>query len=127
MKYGQIAGNKRINEMIYHCFQNICAEDELKFVKNFRVQKPDHNQIMHTFSELIFGAFLCSSDLKLRYDYPLEGKTPDTGILDENGTLCGILELVNFHIDKVTNDNIKSQLKTQVSLATGALFIFNHL
>ena len=60
MKYGQIAGNKSVNETIYRCFGHICEKDVPKFVKKFRSQLNDNTQVMHTFRELILGAYLAS-------------------------------------------------------------------
>lgn len=113
MKYGQIAGNKHINALIYRCFEYMVEEDEQKFVKAFREQPNDSNQIMHTFRELVLGAYLGSSGFKVRYDYAVDNQTPDWCIFDEQSVAMGIVELTNFHIDKATDDKIEAQLKTQ--------------
>ena len=63
MKYGQIAGNDHINASIYRCFKHICENDERKFIKKFREQPHDSDQVMHTFKELILGAYLSTSIL----------------------------------------------------------------
>ena len=56
MKYGQIAGSKRVNYAIYRCFEHLCDKDQQRFVRKFREQPHDSDQIMHTFRELILGA-----------------------------------------------------------------------
>ena len=38
MKYGQIAGNKSINTMIYRCFNYVHEDDVPKFLKKFKNQ-----------------------------------------------------------------------------------------
>lgn len=113
MKYGQIAGNKHINAMIYRCFEHISEEDEQKFVKKFREQPPDGDQIMHTFRELILGAYLSSNDFEVRHDYLIGTKTPDWCILSETSTVRCIVELTNFHIDKATENEIEEQLQAR--------------
>jgi hypothetical protein len=113
MKYGQIAGNTHINELIYRCFEYLCEEDQQKFVKKFHEQPPDSDQIMHTFRELVLGAYLSSSGFKVRYDYAVDNLTPDWCILDEESAVVGIVELTNFHIDKITENEIEEQLQAR--------------
>jgi hypothetical protein len=113
MKYGQIAGNRHINALIYHCFGYLCEEDEQKFVRKFREQPPDSDQIMHTFRELVLGAYLSSSGFKVRHDYAVDSQTPDWCILDEKPAVIGIVELTNFHIDKATENEIEEQLQAR--------------
>jgi hypothetical protein len=113
MKYGQIAGNKQINALIYRCFEHICEEDERSFVRKFREQPHDSAQIMHTFRELVLGAYLGSSGLKARYDWAIDTQTPDWCILGREMAVTGIVELVNFHIDKTTENEIEEQLQAR--------------
>ena len=111
MKYGQMAGNEAINAMIYRCFEHIREEDARKFVKKFREQPPDGDQIMHTFRELVLGGYLSSHDFEVRHDYPIGAKTPDWCILSQTGTVRCLVELTNFHIDKATENEIEAQLQ----------------
>ena len=83
MKYGQISRDKNINEFIYFCFQFICEEDQKKFIKKFRKQPHDSDQVMHTFRELILGAYLSSIGFNVRNDFSINAKTPDWCILDD--------------------------------------------
>jgi hypothetical protein len=68
MKYGQIAESKKINYAIYRCFEHLCDEDQQRFVKKFREQPHDSDQIMHTFRELILGAYLSSRGFRVRHE-----------------------------------------------------------
>ena len=111
MKYGQLAGNKSINSFIYRCFEHISETDERKFVKKFRKQPQNSDQIIHTFRELILGAFLSSRSFIVRHDYLVEGKTPDWCILSNKSSMIGIVELVNIHLDKPTETDIEHQLE----------------
>jgi hypothetical protein len=113
MKYGQMASNKHINELIYRCFEYIGEEDEQRFVKEFREQPRDSDQIMHTLRELVLGAYLGSSCFKVRHDCAVDTQTPDWCILDEKSVVTGIVELTNFHIDKATEDEIEAQMKAR--------------
>ncbi len=114
MKYGQIAGNNSTDAMISHCFEYICEEDKRKFVKKFQEQPDDSDQIMHTFRELVLGAYLSSRGFRVRHDHVINDQTPDWSILDAEGqAITGIVELTNFHIDKVTENEIKEQMRTK--------------
>lgn len=116
MKYGQIAGNKKVNHAIYRCFERLCDEDQQRFVKKFREQPHDSDQIMHTFRELILGAYLSSRGFRVRYECSVECKTPDWCILDNRSAVVGIAELVNFHIDALTESNIAEQTRAKPSV-----------
>lgn len=112
MKYGQIAVSNSINVMIYHCFEYICEEDQRKFVKKFKEQPHDSDQIMHSLRELVLGAYLGSKGFNVRYDYVIDNQTPDWSILDTEGeSITAIVELTNFHIDKATEDEIEEQAR----------------
>lgn len=110
MKYGQIAENKKINYAIYQYFEHLCEEDQQRFVKKFREQPHDSDQIMHTYRELILGAYLSSRGFRVRHEYLVEDKTIDWCILDNRSAVVGIVELVNFHIDAVTDSEIPKQI-----------------
>jgi hypothetical protein len=113
MKYGQIAESNKINYAIYQYFEHLCEEDQQRFVKKFREQPHDSDQIMHTFRELILGAYLSSRGFRVRHEYLVEGKTPDWCILDNRSVVVGIVELVNFHIDAVTESAIPKQIRAK--------------
>jgi len=107
-EYGQITGCFE-RAMIPHCFQLICKRDEDSLLKNFQTQNPD--QAMHTFTELVMGAYLSSKGLRVRYDREIDDKRPDWSILEAEGeSITGIVELTNFHIDKATNDDMGQQM-----------------
>lgn len=109
MKYGQIAGNNKINTLIYECFEYICVEDERRFLKKFRNQSEHSDEIMHTLRELVLGAYLCSQGLRARYEFVIDNRTPDWSILDSCLKPCAIVELTNFHIDRGTESEIEKQ------------------
>lgn len=114
MKYGQIAGNNSINAMIYRCFEYVCEEDKRKFVKKFQEQPHDSNQKMHTFRELVLGAYLSSKGFRVRHAYVIDNQTPDWSILDVEGqSITGIVELTSFHIDKATENEIEEQMRAK--------------
>ena len=74
----------------------ITETDAGAFARKFAEQPHDEDQVMHTFRELILGAFLASNRLSVRSEWPVAGKTPDWCILDGEDLSC-IIELVNFH------------------------------
>ena len=112
MKYGQIAGNNSINLMIYRCFGYIGDEDAPKFVKKFKALLKDEVQVMHTFRELVLGAYLALTGFNVRYEYAVGTQTPDWCVLDESSSPKAVFELTNFHLDKVTEDDIDAKLQT---------------
>ncbi len=85
----------------------------VKFVKKFNDQRRDDVQRMHTFRELVLGAYLSLIGLNVRYEYTLGLKTPDWCVLDESSSLKAIIELTNFHLDKAAEDNIKERLQSR--------------
>jgi hypothetical protein len=72
---------------------------------------------MHTFRELILGAYLASSGLNVRYDYPVDSSTPDWCILDEISKLRGIVELTNLHTKQSIENEIKQAFQAKDSWA----------
>jgi hypothetical protein len=113
MKYGQIAGSKKVNYAIYRCFEHLCDKDQQRFVKKFREQPHDSDQIMHTFRELILGAYLSSRGFEARYEYSVDSEAPDWCVLNNRRAVIAIIELANFHIDAVTESEINKQMQTK--------------
>jgi hypothetical protein len=111
MKYGQIAESKRINDFIYHCFQHLKDSEAEKFVSEFKKQPHDKIQVMHTFRELILGAYLSQIGLLMCHNYDIDSKTPDWCSLDDNSNPQCIIELVNFHPDAETSADIVTQIQ----------------
>ena len=69
---------------------------------------------MHTFRELILGAYLNSCGFTGKHEYKIIGpKTPDWCFLNRENTIDSIVELLNFHIDQATNQYIMEQRKTK--------------
>jgi len=112
-KYGQIAGNTAIDATIYRCFRHIREEDVRKFVKKFREQPDEGEQIMHTLRELIVGAYLGSNGFEVRHEYLIGRKTPDWCIMSQTGAPECIVELINFHVDMATDIDIEEQLRSK--------------
>lgn len=109
-KYGQIAGSKRISDAINSCFQFLNDSEAEKFVREFKELPHDAGQVMHTFRELILGAYLAKYDFQMSHDYEIDSKTPDWSILDENSLPKCICELLNFHCDAETSTDIIRQI-----------------
>jgi hypothetical protein len=110
-KFGLISESKRINEFIYHCFEYLKEDEARKFVNEFKNQPHDKVQVMHTFRELILGAYLSQIGYQMCHNFKIESKTPDWSALDESSHLLCILELINFHTDANTSADIIAQIK----------------
>ncbi len=108
-KYGQIAENARINQAIYDCFIYLNEKEQGKFVKKFKKIPHQQIQVMHTFSELILGAYLAANDMRVEHERQIDGKTPDWSILDSALNVVAIVEMVYHHLDSGTEENICSQ------------------
>jgi hypothetical protein len=102
MDYGEIAGNSSIDAMIYKSFEALEERDRRRFVKKFREQRKDEHQVMHTFRELLLGAFLGSHDFLPEYEPTIDGKTPDWRFVREGQVT--IVDVVNLHPNKQTDD-----------------------
>ncbi len=113
MKYGPVAGNKSINATIYRCFKLIEEDDQRAFVKKFQRQPHDGDQVLHTFRELLLGAFLASNGFRVAHERPLDGKTPDWSILTDEGQLQCIVEGMTFHCGQTTERKIMRSVETQ--------------
>lgn len=111
MKTGLIAENLRLNEAIYDCFAFLNEIEQKKFIKKFKEQPHSEIQIMHTFHELLLGAYLSKNGFMVENDHKICNKTPDWSILDSSNDVVAIVEIVNHHIDNKTNDHILEQLK----------------
>lgn len=109
MEYGQIAVSKSINETIYRCFDRIYDGDVPRFVRKFKEQLNDDTQVMHTFRELVLGAYLASRGLDVRYEFRFDEATPDWCFVDESIEPTAIVEVVNFHLDRMTENSIEPQ------------------
>jgi hypothetical protein len=110
MKYGIIAEGSVINAAIYKCFDHIREDDQRTFVRKFREQPHDGPQVMHTFRELVLGAFLAKEGLSVFYDPVIGGLTPDWAIGQRSTS--GVIELVNFHLDRNTDEEIRRAMDT---------------
>jgi len=86
MQYGNFTNNPSVDAAIYRCFDLLSDADARAFATKFRKQPLDADQIKHTFSELILGAFLADNRLAVQHERPIGSKTPDWSIL-ENGDL----------------------------------------
>ena len=117
-RYGQIAGNQAINAMIYRCFEELEDSDQLKFVKKFNQQLSDPEQVMHTFRELILGAYLHTLGFHVCYEQKFQDKTPDWVIKDDHAVPRAIVELVNLHIDQETAKGIQKQRLEKQGIAS---------
>ncbi len=108
MKYDQITDVKQVKKIIQHCFEHLCKEDQQRFVKKLHKQSDNFDQEVHTLMELVLGAYLSSRSrgFEVRYEYLVGGKTPDWCILDRKSAVIGVVELVNFHRDEESENEI---------------------
>ncbi len=113
MEHGQISKNKSINEWICDCFRHLHVDDVKKFLRKFRQQPHDEEQVLHTFRELIFGAFLAKNAVSVRYDLKVNGATPDWCLTSDGASIQGMMEVINFHTDQKTETGIREALRAR--------------
>jgi hypothetical protein len=63
-------------------------------------------QCFHTYRELILGANLRTCGWNLRYEQSLGGKTPDWVLIDGDGQVAEILDVVTLHQRRVVDNAI---------------------
>jgi hypothetical protein len=108
-KYGQIAESTKINEAIYDCFDLLDEKEQKKFVKKFKDNPHDQIHVMHTFRELLLGAYLSANGLNVESERNICGKTPDWSILDSSSNVTAIVEAVTHHLDRKAEDELLEQ------------------
>jgi hypothetical protein len=108
MDYGVIAAGTNVNAAIHRCFEFIPESETRRFVKWFREQPHDETQVMHTFRELVVGAYLGSQGMSVRASPNIAGKTPDWYISENI-----VLEVLTLHASKELEDDINRQLKAK--------------
>lgn len=109
MRDYRISGNTDLNALLNRALRMLCEEDQRRFLKHFRRQPDDSDQIMHTARELIMGAYLASNEFTPRYSHTIKGQTPDWTLVDSTLQPMGILDVMTFHIDKETENEIEQQ------------------
>lgn len=113
MKDRHISGNTNLNALINRALCLLCEEDQRRFLKHFREQPATGDQVMHTTRELILGAYLASNAFNPRYHLALDGQTPDGSLFDRMPQVRGIVDLINLHIDKRTENQIEQQRRAR--------------
>jgi hypothetical protein len=108
---GRIAENLNINACIHECFQYLHSSDVKRYTKEFQSQPHDQDQVLHTFRELLFGSYLARNAWKVRAYQKIDGKTPDWSVFGDSDDLRAIIDVVNLHADKATDDRAKTLLK----------------
>jgi hypothetical protein len=107
----QIAENPSINAGIHECFQHIHLSDVQRYKKEFRTQPHDGDQVLHTFRELLFGSYLARNGWKVRAYQEIDEQTPDWCVFGDSDDPTAIIDVVNVHADKATDDRVKTLFK----------------
>jgi hypothetical protein len=105
--------SRKSKKIIHHCFEHLCKEDQQRFEKKLYEQSGNFDQKVHTLMELVLGAYLSLRGFEVRYEYLVENETPDWCVLDKKSAVIGIVELVNFHRDKDTENEIDKQMQAK--------------
>ena len=103
LRLGQISESDNINVSIYNCFTFLSEKNQRKFVKKFKAPHTEI-QIMHTFRELLLGAYLSANGFLVENDRQIKSKTPDWSICGQLLDIVAIVEMVYHHIDSKINN-----------------------
>lgn len=60
---------------------------------------------------MLFGSYLARNGWKVRAYQKIDGKTPDWSVFGDGDNLTAIIDVVNLHADKATDDRSKTLLK----------------
>ena len=111
MKYGILSPNRSINAAIYSCLSCVRQSDAEVVVRKLKSQAEDHIQVMHTFRELLVGAYLADSGRRVAYEASHAGARPDWTLCDETGDVSAIVEITNFHTPRTVESEIVATLE----------------
>lgn len=101
MNFGRLAGNDSINGRIHEMLGTLHPADVPRFVRKFRSDADE--QCFHTYRELILGAHLRTLGWNLRYEQTLGGKTPDWILVNHDGEVAEIIDVVTLHQRRVVD------------------------
>jgi hypothetical protein len=97
-KYRTVSPVPTTDNLIYECFERLTEADQRAFVRKFKVQIDDVQQVNHTLRELVLGAYVAGQGFQPQYEPSIGGKTPEW-LMTQNATGRKLLlELVNFHL-----------------------------
>lgn len=105
-----IAGNQSIDSAIGRCFAQLPKQVVSKFKRQFQQQLHDDEQRLHTFRELLLGAYLASTGESVGYEEPQAGLTPDWTLFRDDREVKGLVELSNFHAPRIEETEMLEQL-----------------
>lgn len=106
-----VAENPSIDACIKECYQHLHGSDVQRYNKEFESQPHDEDQVLHTFRELLFGSYLIRNGWRVRAYQKIDGNTPDWCVLGDSDEPSGIIDVVNLHADKLTDDRVKMLFK----------------
>jgi hypothetical protein len=110
MNFGTLAGNDSINSRIHEMLGTLQPADVSRFVRKFRSDADE--QCFHTYRELILGAHLRTRGWNLRYEQRLGGRTPDWVLIDDDGQVAEIIDVVTLHQRRVVDSAIGKALSS---------------
>ncbi len=91
-----VMNSKNYEELrLRELYRSICSTDVQKFKTKF--DKQSLREKFHTLRELQFGAFHREEGFELRYELEIDGKTPDWSLLDKNGKVSEIVDVITLH------------------------------
>jgi hypothetical protein len=97
-KYGTISPVPTTDNLIYKCFEQLTEADQRSFVRKFKEQLDDVQQVNHTLRELVLGAYIAGTGFKPQYEPRIDGETPEWLMTQDGTGKKLIIELVNFHL-----------------------------
>jgi hypothetical protein len=84
----------------------LCERDQRAFAKKFSEQSGNNDQAMHTFRELLAGAFMARQGYTPFYEPSIDGLTPDW-LFRRAGQEEFIADVVNFHVARTIESKLE--------------------
>lgn len=100
-----IAGNPAVDRTIRKCLGEIPVSVARVVERRLRSVATDDDG-MHTFHELLIGAYLARCGWTVEYERLIDGKTPDWTLI-EDGDARGIIDVVTYHLARSLEDYLK--------------------
>ncbi len=99
MSNNKISSNPIVESYVQFCFGLIEPSDVSRFTARLKGFDPGGDEVMNCFRELVVQAYLSAAGLHVRYEMPIDGKTPDWSWRATDGSLAGIADMYNLGAD----------------------------
>jgi len=101
-------GKNGVQATIPRALSYLSQRDQRIFLRKFKDQLSDEQQVMHTFRELLVGVFMTQQGHNPSYEPVVDGLTPDWRLGQDGAAL---VDVVNFHVERAVEEQIDRTLE----------------